>query len=475
MRDRIESLILYSLISNEEYTRKVLPFLKEEYFSEKHERTIFCTINSFILKYNNLPTKEAIIISLNNDPKIKEDEYKELCGYISDDIADKIEKVPDPQWLLDKTEEWCKDKAIYNAVMNTIKIIDDKDSKQEKGVIPKLLSDALAVGFSTNIGHDYFENIDEQFEYYHKKEKKLEFDLELFNKITRGGIKTKTLTVILAGTNVGKSLCLSHFAAGFLSGGKNVLYITLEMSEPQIRARIDSNLLNIKMEDLENIPETNYKEKLNRLRSKTQGHLIIQEYPEVSAHVGHFRHLLNELNLKKNFKPDVIIVDYLNLALSNRIKPGTIANSYTYILSVAQEIRGLAKEFDVPCISATQTNRHGQNNTDLDFEDVSESHGLSATCDYIFGMTTTEELDKLDQVMFKQIKNRHGDKTKFKRFVVGINRDHMRLYDVEQSAQKNIADSGQEKDDTPAFDKSKFGDRMKKSKDFSKIKVDDMF
>jgi replicative DNA helicase len=473
MKDRIETLILYSLIKNETYTRKVLPFLKEEYFSEKIERLLFNTISEFVSKYNALPTTEALLISINSSTQIKEHEYKDIGDYIQKEFNNDV-VFPEEKWLLDKTEEWCKYQALRNAILNSINIIDDPASKIQTGSIPKLLTDALSVGFSTDIGHDYVNDSEKRYGFYHMIEQKLEFDLDLFNKITGGGVKKKSLFVIVAGTGAGKSLSLSHFAASFLNQNKNVLYITLEMAEEQIAKRIDANLLNVSMIDLDKIPKQDYDKRIERMKHKATGRLIIKEYPTASAHTGHFRVLLQELHLKKNFKPDVVIVDYLNIAASSRIKPGSLVNSYTYIKSIAEELRGLAMEFDVPCLTATQTNRQGQANTDLDFTDVSESHGLSATCDYMVGMVSTEELDKMNQVLFKQIKNRYGDISKYRRFVVGIDRDKMRLYDVEQSAQKDIADSGQEPGEDPiGFDKTAFGNRMNQNKDFSKIKFDD--
>lgn len=475
MKDRIETLILYSLIINEDYTRKVLPFLQEDYFTEKTEKLLFMNIRDFVSKYNSLPTKESILIGINNNTTIKEHEYKQICDYVSQEFNNDC-SFPGQQWLLDKTEEWCKYQAIRNAILTSIKIIDDPNSKIQTGAIPKLLVDALSVGFSTNIGHDYVNDHTRRFDFYHTIEQKLEFDLVMFNKITGGGLKRKSLCVVVAGTGVGKSLFLCHHAAAFVNQNKNVLYITLEMSEEQIAKRIDANLLNVSMVDLDQIPKEDYEKRIEKMKHKATGRLIIKEYPTASAHVGHFRVLLQELHLKKSFVPDVIIVDYLNIASSSRIKPGSVVNSYTYIKSIAEELRGLAMEFNVPIITATQTNRSGQYNTDVDFEDVSESHGLSATADYMIGMVSTEELDKMNQVLFKQIKNRYGDVARNRRFVVGIDRDKMRLYDVDESAQKDISDSGQ---DEPVFDKSEFGQRMKQNKDFSKIKFndkdDDMF
>jgi replicative DNA helicase len=475
MQDRIESLILYSLISNEAYTRKVLPFLKEEYFSVKLERTIFCTVNSFILKYNNLPTKEAIIISLNNQSGIKEEEYKELCSYISTEMSDKIETKPDDKWLLDQTEVWCQERALYNAMMTSVQIIDDKKSKQDRNIIPKLVTEALAIGFNIDLGHDYMEGADKQFEFYHRIERKIPFDIQLLNEITGGGLPNKTLTVIVAGTGVGKSLMLCHSSAAWLAMGKNVLYVSLEMDRHSIVTRIDANLLNVRKKELRNIPKEVYDKRVANFRNKTDGKLIVEDFPTASIHVGHIKNLVNELKLKKNFIPDVIVIDYVNIMLSARIKQGVAVTSlYTYVKAIVEEVRGLAMELDIPIFTASQLNRSAQNDTDVDFEGISDSHGTSMTADIILALISTEELEKVNQIMIKQVKNRDNDAVKFKRFVVGIDRDYMRLYDVEQSAQKNIADSGQEEaDDAPAFDKSKFGSQMKKRKDFSKIKIDD--
>lgn len=470
MRDRIETLILFNLLANEDYTRKVLPFLQPEYFSDKTEKIIFNCIHSFIVQYNTAPTQDTILITINQNAKIGAAEYEEVQGYIKNYLTSRTD-IPDQQWLLDKTEDWCKEKAIYNAILGSIKILDDKTGKFDRGMIPKLLTDALAVGFNADIGHDYFLDSEKRYDFYHRVEKKIEFDLDLFNKITDGGLTNKTLNVVVAGTGIGKSLFLTHCAAHYLSQTKNVLYITLEMAKERIAERIDSNLLNIPLLELKNVPKKMYEEKISKLRNKANGNLIIQEYPTASAHVGHFRHLLNELHLKKNFLPHIIIVDYINICASFRIKAGSQVNSYTYVKSIAEELRGLAMEFNVPLLTATQTNRSGQNNTDVDFENVSESHGLSATADFMVAMISTEELEQMNQVLFKQIKNRYNDVSRNRRFVVGIDRSKMRLYNVDPSAQEELDDAGQDKEDTPGFDKTKFGQGMKAERDFSKIKV----
>ena len=471
INDRLEPLILYNLLTNEEYTRKVIPFVQAEYFSEKAEKLIFEAIKDFVIKYNSLPTKEAILITLNEDKKLKQDEYENIASYLSHSFSD-IEKVQDSQWLLDNTESFCKSRAFYNALVECVHISDDKSGKFDRGQAPKIMSDALAVGFSTDIGHDYVEDFDKRFDFYHRVEEKMPFDLEFFNKISGGGVPKKSLSVIMAGTGVGKSLCLCHFAASFLNQGKQVLYITLEMAEEKIAQRVDANLLNINIQELEKIPKQIYEEKISRLKSKTLGKLIIKEFPTAMAHVGHFKQLLNELHLKKNFKPDVLIVDYLNLMSSFRVKPGAMTNSYLYVKSIAEEIRGLAVEYNVPIFSATQTNRAGFQSSDPGMENTSESFGLPATVDLFLTIISNEDLDSMNQLLVKQLKNRFNDVTKNRRFVIGCDKSHMRLYDVAQSAQANISDSGQE-DDTPGFDKTSFGKSMKaERKDgYSKIKV----
>jgi replicative DNA helicase len=479
VKDRIELLILEGLFRDEDYTRKVLPFIQEDYFSTLEEKIVFSSVKAFIDRYNTLPTKEAIVISLNSSNSVNEVDYRESIEYI--EKLELSEQPPNREWLLQNTEKWCQDRALYNAISKSIKIIEGNSKDNiHKGAIPQLLMTALGVSFNSEIGHDYINDTDKLFEFYHTEESKIPFDIDMLNKITDGGINKKSLFVLVAGTGHGKSLALCHLSSSFLNQGKNVLYITLEMSEKRIAQRIDANLLNVSMVDLKKIPKEHYDSKVSRMKNKATGRLIIKEYPTASAHVGHFRHLLQELNLKKNFVPDVVVVDYLNIAASSRIKLGTQSNTYVYIKSVAEELRGLAMEFNVPILTATQTNRQGQNNTDLDYEDVSESHGLSATADYILGLTSTEELEKMNQLMFKQIKNRYGDVARYRRFVVGIDRDKMRLFDVDQSAQQNIAQAEEIKDDKPLFDQSTFGSKMVERGDFSKINFnnsddDDMF
>ena len=369
------------------------------------------------------------------------------------------------EWLLTETEKFCKNRAVTNAILDSFDIIEGKDKTNTEDAIPKMLSDALAICFDSHVGHDYLENYVDRFEFYHRKEEKLEFDLDIFNKITKGGLPKKTLNVILAGTGVGKSLFMCHTAAATLLQGRNVLYITMEMAEERIAERIDANLLNMTMDELSTVEKDIFETRINKLIKKTSGKLIVKEYPTASAHAGHFKALLEELKQKRNFKPDLIVIDYLNICSSSRLKHGSGVNSYTYIKSIAEELRGLAVEYNVPLLSATQTTRGGYDNTDVDLTDTSESFGLPATVDFMFALISTEELENLNQIMVKQLKNRYNDPTYYKRFVIGVDRARMKLYDVEESAQKDISDSGQVKDDGPMFDKSSFGNRMKQAGD----------
>ena len=438
--ERLELTILRNLVYNEDYSRKVIPFIQPEYFEQRSEKVVFEEIVQFIVKYNSAITKEALGIEIENRTDLTETEVKdirEVCQTLNDSVVEK-------QWLLDTTEKWCRDRAIYLALMESIHIADGNDGKKNRDAIPSILSDALAVSFDNNIGHDYLNNYEERYEFYHRKEDKIEFDLEYFNKITKGGIPNKTLNIALAGTGVGKSLFMCHVASSALLQGRNVLYITLEMAEELIAERIDANLLNVPIQQLVDLPRSAFENKVTSLSKKTQGTLIIKEYPTASAHSGHFKALLNELALKKSFRPDIIFIDYLNICASSRHKPNGSANSYSYIKSIAEELRGLAVEFNVPIVSATQTTRSGYGNSDVELTDTSESFGLPATADLMFALISTEELEGLGQIMVKQLKNRYNDQTVFKRFVVGIDRAKMRLYDVEQSAQKDILDSGQE-------------------------------
>jgi replicative DNA helicase len=437
--ERIETTIISNLIYNEEYCRKVLPFIKTQYFNDKKERVVFETVCEFVVKYGKMITKEILHIELDNRKDISDSELAD-SNQIVENISDNSS---DYQWLLDTTEKWCRDRAIYLALMESIQIADDESEKQNRDAIPHILSEALSVSFDHNIGHDYIKDFESRFEFYHREEEKIPFDLEFFNKITKGGLPNKTLNVALAGTGVGKSLFMCHLASSVLLQNKNVLYITLEMSEEKIAERIDANLLNVNIQSLMNLSHGDFETKITKLSKKTQGKLIIKEYPTASAHSGHFKSLLNELSLKKSFKPDIIFVDYLNICASSRYK-GSAVNSYTYVKSIAEELRGLAVENNVPIVSATQTTRSGYGNSDVDLTDTSESFGLPATADLMFAIISSEELENLGQIMIKQLKNRYNDPTIFKRFVIGIDRAKMRLYDVDQSAQKEIVDSGQD-------------------------------
>ena len=449
MTNRLEDTILTNLIFNEEYTRKVLPFLKDEYFATRSDKIIFSQIYDFVNKYNNLPTKETLTIELNNRKDINEEEFKA----IKTTIAGLNPVEADLEWLFDTTEKFCKDKAVNNAVLNGIKILDGKDKKRTPEAIPSILSEALAVSFDNHIGHDYIDDADDRFDWYHRKELRLPFDLQYFNRITKGGVPQKTLNVCLAGTGVGKSLFMCHLAASSLLEGKNVLYITLEMAEERIAERIDANLLDVTTDDLHALPKTMFDDRVKRLKEKSPGKLIIKEYPTASAHSGHFKALLNELALKKSFKPDVLFIDYLNICSSSRFKGGNIS-SYFYIKAIAEELRGLAVEFKLPIFTATQTTRSGFVSTDIGLEDTSESFGLPATADLMFALTTSEELDSLNQMKVKQLKNRYSDPAINRSFIIGVDRSKMRLYDVEQKAQ-NIVDANQEKDieETDPYDK----------------------
>lgn len=447
------------MLSDEEFTRTTTPFLKSDYFHDRPERLLFEQIESFITKYNSLPTTEALVIELGNDSDIGESDFESARSILSSFAGD-YEK-PSYEWLTEQTEQFCQEKAVYNAVMESIQILDGKQDKTKES-IPEILSDALAISFDTNVGHDYLEDSDQRFDFYHKRENHVPFDLEYFNNITNGGICDKTLNVLMAGPGVGKTLAMCHFAASYLSQGKNVLYITLEMAEERISERIDANLLNVSLNDLYDLPKALYDSKIQKLREKTVGKLIVKEFPTAQAGVGHFRHLFNELNLKKSFVPDVLVVDYINICTSSRFKPGTNVNSYTYIKSIAEELRGFAIERKVPIITATQVNREGYGSSDIGMENTAESFGLPATADLFLAIITSEELESLNQLMVKQLKNRYNDPTVNRRFVVGVDRAKMRLYDVDQSAQQDVSDEV----DTPTFDKTSFGKR-----DFSQINI----
>ena len=460
--ERIERLILSHLIHNENYSRKVVPYVKDEYFEDPSEKLVFKLIQEYILKHNDLPTKQSLSIDLDQLDGIHESEYTKSSEIINS--LNKPESTDITPWLVEQSETFCQDKAIYNAVVNAISILEGNEKTHlSKGAIPTVLSDALAVSFDPHIGHDFIEDAENRFDFYHRIEEKLEFDLEMFNKITKGGLPKKTLNICLAGTGVGKSLFMCHQAAAALSVNKNVLYVTLEMAEERIAERIDANLLDIPISQLEEIPRDMYKKKIEKLKGKTKGKIIIKEYPTASASAMHFKNLLGELKLKRNFVPDIIFIDYLNICTSSRIRAGANVNSYTYIKSIAEELRGLSVEHDVPIVSATQTTRTGFTSTDIGLEDTSESFGLPATADFMFALISSEEMEELNQMLVKQLKNRYNDPTSYRKFIVGVDRSKMRLYDVEQKAQEDIADSGQ--NDEPLFDVST-GNIMRNKADF---------
>jgi len=461
----IETNILSQLINSESYARKVLPFLKEEYFQTVTDRLLVTKIKQYMDKYNVPPSKEALIIELDNE-ELREVDYNESVSQVERMTVDED---TNEQWLIDKTEQFCQEKAVYNAIMESIHIIDGKSKDKTKQAIPQVLSEALAVSFDNHIGHDFIEDYQQRFDFYHHKEERIPFDLDYMNRITKGGLPRKSLNIILAGTGVGKSLAMCHFAASNMMEGKNVLYITMEMAEEKIAERIDANLLNVKVDELVNLPKDMYDKKIDDLRQRTPGRLIIKEYPTASAHSGHFRHLINELKIKRTFTPDIIYIDYLNICSSSRTKAigGTI-NSYTYVKAIAEELRGLAVEKNVPIVSATQTTRSGFSNSDLGLEDTSESFGLPATADFMFAIINSDEMEQLGQLMVKQLKNRYNDPTLFKRFVIGVDRAKMRLYDVEQTAQTDIVDDG------PVMDNTEVGKGLnqafgKPKKDFSDL------
>ena len=435
--ERVPLTILSNLLHDEVYTRKVLPFIRDEYFEERTDRVVFQQIAEYVKAYDGLPTKEVLHIEAEKRDDLTQDEFS-LVQNLIDALH---ESTSERAWAEDTTESWCKERAIYLALMKSIQIADGQDEKHSNDAIPDILKDALAVGFDQHVGHDYIDDSEGRYEYYHRKENKIEFDLEMFNKITAGGVSNKTLNIALAGTGVGKSLFMCHYAASVLLQGKNVLYVTCEMAEEKIAERIDANLLNTNIKEVAELPKTIFEKKVNKLREKTQGKLIIKEYPTASAHVGHFRSLLSELKLKKNFIPDIIFIDYLNICASSRYRSAVNVNSYNYVKAIAEELRGLAVEFDVPIFSATQTTRSGFTSTDPDLTDTSESFGLPATADLMIALISSDELEDLGQIMVKQLKNRYNDPTYNKRFVVGIDRPKMRLYDCEQEAQDDILDT----------------------------------
>ena len=442
--ERVEFLVLKNLLHNEEFLRKVIPFIKPEYFQDTNQKVVFEEISDFVNQYNETPTQEVLSIEIEKRTDVTEQSFKELVQLVSC-----LE--PEPQefeWLCDTTEKWCKERAIYLALMESIQIADGQDDKKVPDAIPSILSDALSVSFDNHVGHDYLNDYQERYELYHKRENRIEFDLEFFNKITKGGLPNKTLNIALAGTGVGKSLFMCHMASATLLQNKNVLYITMEMAEEKIAERIDANLLNVNIQDIVELPHHTFETKVNNLAQKTQGTLIIKEYPTASAHSGHFKSLLNELALKKSFRPDIIFIDYLNICASSRYRAGSNVNSYTVIKSIAEELRGLACEANVPIVSATQTTRSGYGSSDVELTDTSESFGLPATADLMFALISTEELEQLGQILVKQLKNRYNDLSIYKRFVVGIDRAKMRLFDCEQTAQDDLLDSKQEEEYT---------------------------
>ena len=459
--ETIERTTLTQLLNNEDYARKVLPFIKENYFDVREERIIFEEISKFTDKYKKIPTQVSLEIEVGERKDLTDVEHNKIVQIIKSLNPSEV----DFDWLVDTTEKFCKDKAIYNAIIEGISIIDGKDKKRSPDAIPDILTDALGVSFDDSVGHDYLLDSDDRYSYYHKVEKRIPFDLEYFNRITKGGLPPKTLNVALAGTGVGKSLFMCHMAANCLSQGKNVLDVTLEMAEERIAERIDANLMNISMEDLHSLPKKMFEDKIAQIQKNTGGKLIVKEYPTASAHSGHFRGLLKELAIKKSFKPDILFIDYLNICSSSRFKGNANVGSYFYIKAIAEELRGLAVETNVPIMSATQTTRSGFTSTDIGLEDTSESFGLPATADFMFAITSSEELDKVNQVAIKQLKNRYGDPNTNRRFVVGIDRSKMKLSDVENSPNE-LTDSNQ--DDVPVFDKSSFGSKLK---DYSDIKV----
>jgi replicative DNA helicase len=454
---RIETKILSNLVYDEQYCRKVIPFIKTDYFSERKEAILSKIIVEFFTKYNKPLTKEILSIEVGNRTDINDKELAEINSYVDTMTHEEVNE----SWMLEQTEKFCKDKAVYNAILHSIRIIDGGDKVNTKDSIPSILSDALAISFDNHVGHDYIEDSDARYDYYHRVEEKVPFDLDMFNKITKGGLSKKTLNIVLAGTGVGKSLFMCHVAAGVLTQGKNVLYITMEMAEERIAERIDANLLNLTMDELKVIDKDIFDNRIKKISSKTQGKLIVKEYPTAGAHSGHFRALLEELKLKREFLPDIIFIDYLNICASQRMKQGGSINSYTYIKSIAEELRGLAVEYNVPIVSATQTTRSGFTNSDPGLEDTSESFGLPATADLMFALVSNEELEQLNQIIVKQLKNRYNDPSYYKRFVIGVDRAKMKLYDVEASAQVGLSDAGQVQDDVPMFDKSEFGKRQK--------------
>mgnify|MGYP003624595189 FL=1 len=461
----MELTILSSLTKDEQYARKVIPFIKPEYFQNAAERIVFNKISDYVDQYGNIPSQDTISIEMGNDQSLVESDYKSGMELLAS--LKTYDSEHDHEWLVNKTEAFCQEKAVYNAILESIQIIDGRTKDKTKDGIPSILSDALAVSFDNTVGHDFLNDFEERYDFYHRVEERVPFDLEYLNAITKGGVPRKSLNIILAGTGVGKSLAMCHFAASNLMDSKNVLYITMEMAEEKIAERIDANLMNVPLDELINLPREAYNKKIEGIRAKTPGRLIVKEYPTAGAHAGHFRHLINELKIKKSFAPDIIYIDYLNICASSRMKGlGNSINTYSLIKSIAEELRGLAVEKDVPIFSATQTTRSGFSNSDVELTDTSESFGLPATADFMLAIISTDELQALNQVMVKQLKNRYNDPTMNKRFVVGIDRSRMRLYDVEQSAQDGIMQEPQHDDNIPVFDR---GRSASNKKDYSEL------
>ena len=473
----IETTILSNLILNEDYYRKVYPYLKEEYFDDNNLGKIFNTFSLYVEDYKEPPTIEALRISIDKRKDLNEDSFSVINEHMS---KFEIDKDTNTQFLIDETEKFCQDKDLYNSIRKSILIMEGQDKELDKGEIPKLLSDSLGINFDTSVGHDFLEDHDERYEYYHKKEERIAFDIDLLNKITKGGLPRKSMTVLLATTGGGKSLVKCHMASSMLMHGKNVLYITMELAEEEVGRRIDANIMDVTLDEVSITPQDVFRKRMGRYKSKTPGKLVIKEYPTGSAHVGHFRHLLNELRLKKNFVPDVVFVDYINICASARVKGAAAANSYTLVKSIAEEIRGLAMEFNCAVVTSSQFNRDGYGNSDVDLTNTSESMGITHTADCILGLVTSEYLDELDQLMFKQLKNRWGDLSYYRRFLVGINRAKMKIYDLEESAQENITTDkpkrSEQEEDRPVFDTSEFGfqdsNRKKKSFGMKELKFD---
>ena len=453
----IERTALTQLVTNEQYARKVLPFMKGDYFADKTERTVFEEITKFVDKYNKIPTQTSLEIEVSGRKDLNEEEFKKVVAVIQTLESTDV----DFDWLVNTTEQFCKDKAVYNAIVEGISIIDGKDKQRGPDAIPSILTDALAVGFDNRVGHDYLVDADDRFDFYHTVEEKIPFDLEFFNRITKGGLPPKTLNIALAGTGVGKSLFMCHMASNCLSMGKNVLYITLEMAEERIAERIDANLMNISMEDLHDLPKSMYDNKIAKIIKSTSGKLIVKEYPTASAHSGHFRGLIKELAIKKSFSPDILFIDYLNICASTRFKGQNNVNSYMYVKAIAEELRGLAVETNVPIMSATQTTRSGFTSSDVGLEDTSESFALPATADLMFALISNEDLDELNQIAVKQLKNRYNDLTVNKRFVIGIDRTKMQLFDIKTEEQSDLVDSNQTEFAEPVFDNTDFAEGWK--------------